>query len=111
MLREARALMAYRTGENEEARRLVRETMELPAYRDDPLYAPRALSILAMAAYRSGEEPLAWDLYEQAVQRLEQIELEPDDLRAIGWLYAEILRQEAAQVLKLEKVLTGESAE
>ena len=100
VLREARALHAYRNGEFAEARRLVRETMALADYRDDPLYAPRALSILAMSAHQSGETKLGRKLYEQAAQRLDQIVLTPDDIRATGWVYAEILRREAARVLE-----------
>ena len=100
VLPEARALFACRAGDFETARQQVHETIDDPSYRDDPLYAPRALSILAMAAHGSGETDLAGNLFEQATRRLEQIELAPDDMRAFGWVYAEVLRREAAGVLE-----------
>src|SRR5439155_4529421 len=46
LLREARAFIAYRSDRFDEARRLVRKTLSVPAYKNDPHYAPRALSIL-----------------------------------------------------------------
>jgi len=101
VLREARALVAYRSGKLDEARRLVRETLALPVYKEDPLYAPRALSILAMATHKLGDAPLARDLYEQAKQQFDKNQLAPGHPATICWAFADILRREAAKELGL----------
>jgi WD40 repeat protein/Tol biopolymer transport system component len=103
LLREARAFHAYRSGRWEEARRLVRETLSVPAYKNDPLYAPRALSILAMASSKSGDRRLALDLYQQARQQFDKIQLPAGHPGASSWLLTEIIRSEAAQELGLEE--------
>jgi hypothetical protein len=103
LLREARAFHAYRSGRLEEARRLVRETLSVPTYKNDPLYAPRALSILAIASYKSGDRQLALDLYQQARQQFDKIQLPPGHPGASSWLFTEIIRREAAQELGLEE--------
>lgn len=96
VLREARALIAYRMGQFNDCREHVRQTMAIPAYNDDPLYAPRALSLLSMANRRIGNTQLAHDLYEEAVKNFKQVDMPIGHAGSVGWLYADLYLREAA---------------
>jgi WD40 repeat protein/tetratricopeptide (TPR) repeat protein len=94
---EARALIAYRSGQYEEAINYAGTCIQRYA---NSKYLPRGFAILAMAQHKSGANEQARKTYDKAQEALQQAsDGSPDS----SVLYTEMLLREAAEVLGLSQ--------